>query len=215
MRKIHCQRFDNWPYAQALCWMDEAQKRVEKDPKLIMIACGSHSGRIVTLGRKNSLQRLELKELEKISDLNIFKLERGGGITAHEYGQIVLYPVLNLKEYNLSIINLINLSEETMMQFASYLGLTSNRSSQGAGVYINREKVGFIGMRIKDHISSHGFAINVFNDAHIFTRFSPCDLPNLAVTSLHRHLCIKHDLSFCLKKISSIFIAHLSEILSA
>lgn len=215
MSGIKREIFSVWSYEQALVWMHQAHEQVSTNSKTIIVACGSHSEKIITLGRTIREPDHKLQSIAKILNIKIHKLDRGGGITAHEPGQLVLYPILNLVFHRLSIPDLIHLSEEVIIKFMAHFGVSGRRSKTGAGIFVKDAKIGFIGLRIKEGISTHGLALNVFNDAQVFSHFAPCGIPNLAITSLHRHAHIHQNLNYCLKHLSFVFVNELSQILSA
>lgn len=176
--------FLDWPYDDAILWMHHAKSLVDTDPSRILLACGSHKETVITLGRHSLLSDLGLLTL---NNCMVRKIDRGGGITAHQPGQIVLYPVINLKHHTLAVPQLVGIMEDAMMDFLEDLGIHCNRSSVGPGIFIDQAKIGFVGLRIGDHVTSHGLAVNILNDTQIFGHFDPCGIKALAITSAHLH----------------------------
>jgi lipoyl(octanoyl) transferase len=196
--------FKSWAYEQALGWMQQAYDEVVDNAAQIKIAHGSHDQKIITLGR--SYKHNELENYERIKNTKIIVTERGGGPTAHEPGQLVLYPVLNLITHKLSIKDLIYLVEQAMINFLACNNICAKRSKISHGIFVNNKKIGFVGMRIKNNVSYHGCAINIFNNAHIFKLFPPCNIANLPVTSLRYHTNLKYKISYYSKLLCANFM---------
>lgn len=183
---IEVNNFLAWPYDDALIYMRDAWARVREDRDRIFIACASHREKIITVG-KSGIEPLGFAD----QNILVRKIERGGGLTAHEPGQIVLYPILHIEHHKLSIRDVIHLFEATMIDFLLELGLTGTRHKSGPGIFIGDHKIGFIGIRIKEKIVQHGMAFNLMNDAKIFSQFDPCGVKDLPITSAYRHCELK------------------------
>ena len=91
----------------------------------------------------------------------------------------------------------------------AFLGFTGCLSQQSHGVFLGHLKIGFIGMRIKNNITTHGLAINLLNDAAIFNFFSPCNISNLTVSSICKHIKLGESLSFYGEKFCEFFVVSL------
>lgn len=196
----------SWPYDDALLWMEKSRARVIAEPHMIVLGCGVHDEKIITLG-KNHRQN----EWPTIDGTLVRTLDRGGGPTAHEPGQIVLYPIINIAHWRITIPALVESLEDAMADFMAMYFVEAKRSSHGPGMYIGAKKVGFIGLRIKDNVSTHGLAINVLNDAKIFSHFSPCGISGLKVTSLKYHVDLNNtDVNDCMKTLARAVMARLS-----
>jgi lipoate-protein ligase B len=191
---IETELFARWPYDQALSWMINTQSRVERDPHLVVVGVGSHQEPVITLGKNPLTSIIHQEKLSKRPEVIIRAIERGGGATVHEPGQIVLYPILNIKFHGLLVKDLACLLERTMINFLTRFGLSGVRGEGSPGIFIGREKIGFIGLRIKQDISSHGMALNVLNDGHLFGAIDPCGISGLKVTSLYRHAGVGADI---------------------
>lgn len=191
---IETQLFPQWPYDQALSWMINAQSRVARDPHLVVVGVGSHQEPVITLGKNPCTSIVHQEKLSKRPEVIIRAIERGGGATVHEPGQIVLYPILNIKFHGLLIKDLACLLERCMVSFLARFGLSAIRAQGSPGIFIGREKIGFVGLRIKQDISSHGMALNVLNDCQLFGAIDPCGISGLRVTSLARHVEVTQDI---------------------
>jgi lipoate-protein ligase B len=198
IKKPFCSFFNQWPYDEALRWMVNAYSWVVDHPNDVLIGCGSHKETVITLGRKS------LDPIIKPQCGVIFrKVERGGGITAHEPGQLVLYPVLDLLQQKKNPPQLVFALEEAMINLLQEVGIAAHRSKLGPGIFVQNEKLGFIGLRIKNHITQHGLALNIFNDGKIFSTFDPCGVPSLKVSSAYLHTKLSHSLSYYMERLTN------------
>lgn len=178
--------FPHWPYDQALDWMRDAHDQVMHDRHKLFIGCGSHAERVITLGRR--CNNVDDDLLQKLSANSLVRrIDRGGGMTAHEPGQIVLYPVFDLKVFRIAVKNLVDIMENAMLNFLRELNINAQRSPLGPGVFVDDKKLGFIGFRVAHGITKHGMALNVLNDGEIFSAFDPCGIKALKVSSAKNH----------------------------
>jgi lipoate-protein ligase B len=203
---VNLEIFPHWPYDDALKWMSSRSLTIKKFPKSIWISCGSHLENVISLGRNEQLNNLNAIKTKNLKRYIIRKLDRGGGITAHEPGQLVLYPMFNIRELGLSATKLINLIETCMISFLKNLGVSAHKSSLGPGAFIGDKKVGFIGLRIRENITCHGFSINVLNDAKIFQAFDPCGISSLKVTSANQHVKLDDSLQNYMNMLAQNFL---------
>lgn len=202
---IHFRYFDNWPFDQALSWMDYAHKEVRLCRRRFLVAVGTHNQVTITLGRDHKRSALDINKFSHIPNCLIRNLDRGGGITVHEPGQLVMYPVLNLKAWNIQVRELIDMLLTTMLKMSEYLGVNAQVSRDSLGVFVKNEKVGFLGMRIKEGVSSHGIALNVLNDAKIFSYIDPCGVKGLKVSSLCHFQKLDNEVSEYMRMLAWLF----------
>lgn len=112
--------------------------------------------------------------------------ERGGGATYHAPGQLVVYPIVDLTARGLGVRSFVGLLEDVMIDVAAAVGVASRRDARGRGVWTERGKLGALGIRIREGVSTHGLALNVDLDLAGYELITPCGTPGLAVTSLRR-----------------------------
>lgn len=114
----------------------------------------------------------------------VFRTNRGGGITYHGPGQLVGYPILNLKEHRLSVREYIWKLEAANIKLLLDFDIRGYRVASYPGVWVNGKKICSVGLRISRGITSHGFALNVNTDLHHFEYINPCGLSSKVMTSL-------------------------------
>lgn len=123
----------------------------------------------------------------------VFKAPRGGQATYHGPGQLVVYPILNLKERNLKIRDYLRLLETVMMNVCSHFGIQTHVICGKTGLWVDDRKIGFIGVRVRQGYSFHGFSLNIKPQHDPFRLIVPCGMPNLTVTSLEEETQDIHD----------------------
>ncbi len=140
---------------------------------------------VFTFGNRSDPANLKVnKRFLEARNIGLVKTRRGGGITYHGPGQIVAYPIVSLKEHNLSIPDYVNLLEEVMLQTANTFGIKAHRSQKNRGVWCGQRKLGSIGIGMKRWVSYHGLALNTNMDLAPFSWINPCGLKGTAITSL-------------------------------
>ncbi|XP_063633265.1 octanoyl-[acyl-carrier-protein]:protein N-octanoyltransferase LIPT2, mitochondrial [Cydia splendana] len=127
------------------------------------------------------------EEVQRLSSLGAAfrKTDRGGLITFHGPGQLIAYPIINLRHFKPSVKWYVNSLEETVINLCSELGLKGNRSPH-TGVWIDDNKVAAIGVRATRYVTSHGVAVNCDNDLSWFDHIDPCGIDDNGVTSLSK-----------------------------
>jgi len=116
------------------------------------------------------------------NDIPVIKVDRGGQITYHGPGQIVLYVLLDLRRRNLSVRPLVRLMEDAVIDLLAAYGIAAAGRIEAPGVYVNGAKVAALGLRIRDGRSYHGLAVNVDMDLSPFYVIDPCGYSGLTVT---------------------------------
>lgn len=162
---------------------------------------------VYTMGKSGTLSSL-LKSREEIADhgIDIIGCERGGNITYHGPGQLVVYPVVNLRRRNLSVTAFVEMLEEVMMRTAADFGVTAGRDQRNRGVWVGDNKLGSIGIRVRHGISFHGLALNVNLAVEPFSWIRPCGLSGVGVTSLQ----IEKNRAVAMEEVKKSMHGHLS-----
>ena len=125
----------------------------------------------------------------------VFPTGRGGDVTFHGPGQLVAYPIVDLKPDRVDVRRYVQDLEETMIRICADYGLVASRVQGLNGAWIEDRKVGAVGVRISRWVTMHGFALNVSTDLSLFSAIVPCGIQDRGVTSLSRELGRNVDLA--------------------
>jgi lipoate-protein ligase B len=140
---------------------------------------------VFTLGRSGSLDNLLMSpEALRERSIEVARVERGGDITYHGPGQLIAYPVIDLRKARMSMTDLVTSLEEVMMSTAADFGVQADRSRTGRGVWVGPRKLGSLGLALRRGITFHGLALNVNLDLTPFSWINPCGLSGVTMTSL-------------------------------
>lgn len=114
----------------------------------------------------------------------VVPIDRGGQVTYHGPGQLVVYPLIDIKRLNLGVRALVTALERALVELAAESGIVAVPRPEAPGVYVDGAKLGSIGLRIRRGCCYHGLALNVAMDLEPFSRINPCGYAGLAVTDL-------------------------------
>ncbi|HLN48161.1 MAG TPA: lipoyl(octanoyl) transferase LipB [Steroidobacteraceae bacterium] len=134
---------------------------------------------VFTLGLNASREHLK-----SAGDIPVVQIDRGGQVTYHGPGQLVVYPLIDLRRRELDVRRLVMALENAVIAYAADLGVAASGSREAPGVYVGGAKLASIGLRIRRGASYHGLALNVSLDLEPFSRIDVCGYPGLAVTRL-------------------------------
>ena len=149
---------------------------------------------VYTLGKSGDIQHLLLdRNGLKEKEIEFHKTNRGGDITFHGLGQIVVYPILDLDNFFTDIHKYLRFLEEIIVKTLAEYGLTATRSKGETGVWLDAEtpfarKICALGVRASRWVTMHGFALNVNTDLTYFEHIVPCGIKGKGVTSLKAEL---------------------------
>lgn len=117
-------------------------------------------------------------------DIPVVEIDRGGQVTYHGPGQLVVYPLLDLRRLGLGVRELVSALENAVIRTVASWGVTAAARRDAPGVYVEGRKLASLGLRIRRGSSYHGLAFNVDMDLEPFRRINPCGFANLEVTDL-------------------------------
>ena len=164
---------------------------------------------VITLGARQSANKLlASREDLKHKHIDVVEIRRGGGTTAHNQGQLVFYPILNLQELNLGISEYIRNLESIGAELLEQLGVHSIRRKGFPGLWVNERKIASIGVRVSKFITYHGMAINIQNDLSIFDFITPCGLNGVEMTSVLKETDKRHSMSQVKKNLAELLKEH-------
>lgn len=156
---------------------------------------------VITIGKHGKTENLLFNEQYlKEKNVSLFRIDRGGDITYHGYGQLVGYPIFDLESYGIGLKKYIFDLEEIIIRFLDSYNIQSARLEGAAGVWIDAtdakraRKIAAIGVRSSRFVTMHGFALNVNTDLSYFSLINPCGFVDKGVTSMEQELGRKIDM---------------------
>lgn len=141
---------------------------------------------VYTMGRRGG--RAHLLAPESALPAAVIDSDRGGDITFHGPGQLVVWPILRLRERSLSVARYVRLLEQAMIETAAAFGVEAERRRGFPGCWANEQKLGSVGLRVARGVSTHGLALNVCTELGWFDPITPCGIAGAQMTSLTREL---------------------------
>ena len=143
---------------------------------------------VITLGvRRDSRAHITASDAQLASlDIEVHDTGRGGDVTYHGPGQVVGYPIIDLRPERCDVHRYVRDLEEVMIRVCADYGVAAERIAGLSGAWVGRGKIGAIGVRISRWITSHGFAFNVSTKLDDFQLIVPCGIPDRGVTSLEK-----------------------------
>jgi lipoate-protein ligase B len=140
---------------------------------------------VFTLGRRGGRESLLVPE-ETLArhGIPIVQVERGGNITYHGPGQLVVYPIVHLPGMRIGVVDMVDRLEEVMIRTCRDFGVAAERNALNRGVWVGTRKIGAIGLAVRRGVSFHGLALNVDPDLVPFGFVQPCGLQGVGVTSI-------------------------------
>jgi lipoyl(octanoyl) transferase len=198
------------PYAEALAMQRGLveDRKADRVRDVLLLVEHPH---VLTLGVRGDGGRAHiLAEAGVLAarGVEVFEAGRGGDVTYHGPGQVVGYPIIDLKPDRCDVHRYVRDLEEVLIRTAADYGVTGTRVDGLTGVWVGREKVAAIGVRISRWVTSHGFALNVTTDLDYFNLIVPCGIADRGVTSLEQLLGRSIDLA----EVEARIAAHFSRV---
>ena len=165
----------------------ERRKRGEISDQLLLLEHPS----VITLGvraRENRSHVLESAESLAARGVALFETGRGGDVTYHGPGQLVGYPIVDLKPDRCDVHRYVRDLEDVLIRAVAEFGIAATRVAGLTGIWVRDGKLAAIGVRISRWVTSHGFALNVSTDLSQFELIVPCGIAGKGVTSMERLL---------------------------
>lgn len=139
------------------------------------------------------------------NNISVVDIDRGGDITYHGPGQLVGYPIIDLKKWKMDSHKYLRALEEVLIRFCEEHLLTAERIDGLTGVWINQRKIAAIGIKISRWVTMHGFALNIYPDLNYFGGIIPCGIKDKDVTSLALETGRIEEMKLVKEKIVNIF----------
>ncbi len=144
---------------------------------------------VVTLGRSSKQKHLVASpEFLQSKGVELFEVERGGDVTFHGPGQLVGYPIIDLKRHRQDLHWYLRKIEEALINSLADYGVPGERNTAYTGVWTHGKKIASIGVHARDWVTWHGFALNVTTDLSYFDLIVPCGIDGVVMTSIAREL---------------------------
>lgn len=178
------------------------QRRTGGIPDTVLIV---EHPEVITLGARQSANRLLTDESSLAArGISVVPIRRGGGATAHNPGQLVFYPIMELASRGLAVNEYIRMLEYVGIELLAAFGLTATRNKGFPGLWVLPRKIASIGVRVSKGVTYHGMAINIHNDLAIFDTMVPCGLDGVTMTSLLAETGSAPEMSAVKAKLASI-----------
>ena len=181
------------PYGEAL----ELQRSIARDrisgaiPQDVLLLL--EHPRVVTLGRGTKEKNLVASaEYLQSKGIEVFEVERGGDVTFHGPGQLVGYPIIDLKRHREDLHWYLRKIEEALINTLADFGIPGERNTAFTGVWTRGKKIASIGVHARDWVTWHGFALNVTTDLSFFDLIVPCGIDGVVMTSIARELGLEN-----------------------
>ncbi|MFC1669477.1 lipoyl(octanoyl) transferase LipB [Spirochaetota bacterium] len=173
-------------YGDALDIQEKLRDRLICDENKMFLLTLEHP-RTITMGRTSLKEEVLLSENElEQKNIELHLTSRGGKCTCHAPGQLVVYPILDIKKLGIGVDTLVRTLESSMINYLDGVGIKACRDKRNPGVWVNDSKIGYIGINIHRGITSHGFALNLNTDLSIFSYIIPCGMDGVDSISVHK-----------------------------
>lgn len=169
---------------------------------------------VYTLGKSGNEANMLISAIQlRAKHAEFIKVDRGGDITFHGPGQLVVYPVIDLESFGLGVKDYVDRLEEVVIRTIASFGIQGFRLAGATGVWLEPDtprarKICAIGVKCSRYVTMHGFALNVNTDLNYFNYIHPCGFVDKGVTSMEKELGHPVDLS----EIKVILLRHFSEL---
>ena len=190
MRDVQVRRLGLVPYADGLALQKQLVERRKAGDIPDQLLLLEHPP-VITLGVKARDDRshiLATPDALERAGVELFETGRGGDVTYHGPGQLVGYPIIDLRPDRCDVHRYVRDLEDVLIRTAARFGVTAGRSTGQTGAWVGSEKLAAIGVRIARWVTSHGFAFNVTTDLSHFRWIVPCGIADKGVTSLEKLL---------------------------
>ncbi len=181
------------------------------------LLCVEHPS-VYTIGKSGKIENLLVSEdFLQQNEIEFYRNNRGGDITYHGPGQMVIYPVLDLEQFFTDLKKYMRLLEEAVIRVLAEYGIRAGRSEGETGVWLDSDipekarKICALGVRTSRWVSMHGLALNINTDLSYFNHIIPCGIAGKSVTSMQKEL----NRTIEQKEVFKRFLYHFREILGA
>ncbi|MGI8509472.1 MAG: lipoyl(octanoyl) transferase LipB [Gemmatimonadaceae bacterium] len=173
------------PYAEVLSLQRQlAAERISGELESDTLLLVQHPP-VVTLGRRREDNKLPVSaEFLAVRGVDLFEVERGGGVTFHGPGQLVGYPIVDLRQHKQDLHWYLRQIEEVLIRALATYDIPAERNAGFTGVWTRGRKIASIGVHARAWVTWHGFALNVSTDLSYFDLMTPCGINGVVMTSI-------------------------------
>lgn len=202
---------DTWDYQEEL-FQKVISAKLNDDAAIEQYILFCEHRHVYTLGKSGNRQNLLIAEhVCKSKNIDFFPINRGGDITYHGPGQLVVYPIIDLEELGVGIKTYISMIEDVVIEVLNTYGIKGEKDEKAMGVWIDKDnptkarKICAIGVRASRFVTMHGLALNINTDLSYFSYINPCGFTDKAVTSMQQELGKWIDLEEVSKRMKDAF----------
>lgn len=175
-------------YADCLAYQEELCAQRQADVIADTVLLTEHEP-VITLGvRMADNKILALPEDLHRRGIEVCRVGRGGAATAHNPGQIVIYPILKLSRLRMGLSDYVHALGQIGIEMLRNFGIRADWRKQTPGLWVNGRKIGSVGVQVRKWVTLHGIAVNICNDLSIFDAIVPCGLEGVQMTSVLKEL---------------------------
>ena len=184
-------------------WRDMQKFTDERDEHTVDEIWFTEHPPVFTLGLNASREHLLAP-----GDIPVIQIDRGGQVTYHGPGQLMIYPLIDLKRGKLGVRDLVTALEQTIVDVAADLSIKAAARPDAPGVYVDGRKLASVGLRVRRGASYHGMALNIDVDLEPFSRINPCGYEGLELTDL-RGLGVDESMDQLTGRVKDHLLMHL------
>ena len=163
---------------------------------------------VITIGMHGKAENIIADaQLLREKCVSVYKTERGGDVTYHCPGQLIGYPLIDLKRKGIGVRQYVHSLEESLITLLNDYSIKAERKDKTAGLWVNDAKIASIGIRVKNSISMHGFALYVNPEMDGFSYINPCGVKGMKITSMEKEL----SQNISLEEVSRAYARHFSK----
>jgi len=163
---------------------------------------------VITMGKSGKVQNVLAPQAIQEKGIKVIFTDRGGDVTYHGPGQLVIYPILNLHLHGLSVPGYVWKLEETVIRLLARYGIEAARAEKMRGVWVGKEKIAALGVHLSRWVSKHGLALNVNTNLDPFDLINPCGTGRRATSMariLGRELPVEEVESLMIQSFAEVF----------
>lgn len=172
------------PYEDALSQMLACHERCVNDQNQSSEIWFLEHDPVVTKGRRLQGQMIPGENQLKQKGIQIVEADRGGLLTYHGPGQLVVYFILRLSDYFKGISELVHFIEESLLQTVAAFGVQARVDPEHPGLWVGDKKIGSLGLRVSDGVTRHGLSLNLKTDLSVYQLFDPCGMTGQVMKNL-------------------------------